>query len=123
MTAKQRATRTSDSVILDVLAYEVGFDDPREAEGKIRRRLRNHGLGPYQQSRVDLLRRFKNEIQGEIHRNKRSRYYVGSHGVYAAMEDFDVERLTQDLSASYPDLPREEIAAFVPRAIYYYFLR
>jgi hypothetical protein len=39
------------------------------------------------------------------------------------MEDFDVERLTQDLSASFPDVPREEIARFVPAAIYVYYLR
>jgi hypothetical protein len=120
---KKRPTKTADAVILDVLVYEFGFDDRIEAEGKIRRRLRYYHLGPYQQVRVDRLRRLKDEIQEEVHRHERSGYFVGRHGEYAAMEDFDVERLTQDLSASYPDVPREEIAGFVSAAIYVYYLR
>ena len=68
MTAKRRPTRSADAVTLDVLGYEFPFDDRTEAERKIRRRLRYHGLRPYRQERVNLLRRFKDEIQGEIHR-------------------------------------------------------
>jgi hypothetical protein len=120
---KKRPTKTADAVILEVLAYEFGFDDRAQAEGKIRRRLRYYGLGPYQQERIDLLRRLKDEIQSEIPRWEQSRYFVGRHGAYAAMEDFDGDRLTRDLSGSYPDLPQEEIAAFVPAAIYLYYLR
>src|SRR5262249_10379744 len=110
--------------ILEVLLYEfLEFDDRAEADGKIRRRLRYYGLGPYQRARVDLLRRLKDEVQEEIHRRERSRYFVGHHGEYSAMEDFGAERLTQDLSESYPDVPREELAAFVPAAIYLYYMR
>ena len=123
MATKKRPTKTADAVILDVLAYEFEFDDRAKAEGKIRRRLRYYGLGPYQQARIDLLRRLKDETQGELHRRERSRYFVGSHGDYAALEDFDVERLTQDLSESYPDVPRKEIAGFVPGAIWLYYMR
>jgi hypothetical protein len=123
MTPRKRPTKTADAVVLAVLAYEFWFDDRAEAEAKIRRRLRSRGLGPYQQARVDLLRRLKDEVQGEIHRRERSRYFVGRHGEYAATEDLDAERLTGDLSAAYPNVPREEIAAFVPVAIYLYYLR
>jgi hypothetical protein len=122
-TKKKQPTKTCDAVILQVLVYEFEFHAPAEAEGKIRRRLRYHGLGPYQQERIDMLRRLKNEVQTEIHRWERSRYFVGRHGEYATMEDFDGERLTQELSASYTDVTRDEIAAFVPAAIYLYHLR
>jgi hypothetical protein len=82
-----------------------------------------HGLRPYRQERVNLLRRFKDEVQSEIHRGGRSRYFVGRHGRYAAMEDFDIERMIEDFRHSYPDVPHEEIKAFLPFAIYLYYLR
>jgi hypothetical protein len=121
--ANRQSGKTADTVILEVLVYEFGFDGRAEAEGKIKRRLRSHGRGPYEQARVDLLRRLKDDVQAEIHRRERSRYFTGRHGTNAAIEDFDVERLTQALARSYPDVPREEIAAFVPTTIYLYYLR
>jgi hypothetical protein len=69
------------------------------------------------------LRRLKDEVQGEIRRGSRSRYYAGSHGEYAAMENFDVRHMTQDLAKSYPDVPGEVIEAFVLFAVYLYYLR
>jgi hypothetical protein len=123
MANKERATRSADAVILDVLGYEFALDDRAESERKIRRRLRYYGAGPHRQERVDLLRRLKDEIQGEVQRGGRSRYYVGSHGKYGAMEDFDVQRMTQDLAKSYPDAPGEVIEAFVTFAVYLYYLR
>jgi len=59
----------------------------------------------------------------EVQRGGRSRYFVGSHGKYAAMGDFDVQRKTQDLVKSYPDVSGEVIEAFVPFAVYLYYLR
>ncbi len=123
MAAKKRTTNSADAVILDVLGYEFAFDDRVEAERKIRRRLRYHGLGPYSQERVDLLRRLKDDIQSEIHRARGSRYFAGNHGKYAAPEDFDAERMIQDLAESYPNIPGEEIKRFVPIAVYLYYLR
>jgi hypothetical protein len=120
---KKPTTKSADAVILDVLGYEFAFNDPAESERKIRRRLRYHGCGPYRQERVNLLRRFKDQVQHEIHNGRESRYYVGSTGRYAAMEDFDVERLIRDLAASYPDIPAAEVAAFVPFAVYLYYMR
>jgi hypothetical protein len=123
MTAKKRATKSADAVILDVLGYEFPFDDRTEAERKMKRRLRYHGLGPYQQGRVNLLRRLKDEIQCEVHRGVRSRYFTASRRRYAAREDFDIERMIEDFSQLYPDVPHEEIKAFLPFAIYLYYLR
>lgn len=114
---------SADAVILDVLAYEFAGDAPCDTERKIRRRLRYHRLGPYQQERVDLLRRFKAEVQSEIQQGHRSCYFVGSDGPYAAMEDFDVQRMIKELAASYPNISPEQIAAFVHFAVYLYYLR
>jgi hypothetical protein len=120
---KQRTPKSADSVILDVLAYEFAVDDRTEAERKIRRRLRYHGVGPYRQERIDLLRILKDQVQREVRLGERSRYFAEGHGEYAAMEDFDVQRMTQDLAQSFPEIPVEEIATFVPFAVYLYHLR
>jgi hypothetical protein len=120
---KQRTAKSADSVILDVLAYEFAADDRTEAERKIRRRLRYHGVGPYRQERIDLLRRLKDQVQREVRHGEGSRYFAESHGEYAAMEDFDVQRMTQDLARSFPEIPGDDIAAFVPFAVYLYHLR
>jgi len=123
MTQRGQSDRTADSVALEVLAYEFDADDTAESERKIRRRLRYHGLGPYRQDRVDLLRRLKDEIQAEIHRSTRSRYYTPSQSRYAALEDFDVARMVRDYAAAFPQVPQAEIAAFVPFAVYLYHMR
>jgi hypothetical protein len=123
MKARAGPGKTADGVTLGVLAYEFDFDDRAEAERKIKRRLRYHGFGPYRQDRVDLLRRLKDEVQGEIHRSSRSRYYTGGHGRYAALEDFDVVRMVRDFAETFPQVPEAEIAAFMPFAVYLYYMR
>lgn len=120
-TYREPSETTADSVVLSVLIYE--FSDRADSERKIRRRLRYHKLGPYDQQRVDLLRRLREETLDEIMRLSASRYYTGSHGEYAAVEDFDFERMAGDLARAYPDVPEPEIRAFVPYAIVTYYVR
>jgi hypothetical protein len=123
---RKRPTKTADAVILDTLRGEFEFHDHTAAEEKIRRRLRYYRAGPYEQTRVDLLRRLKNQVRDELQRvlhGGKSRYFVAPRGAYTAMEDIDGERLTRDLCESYPKVPPEEIAAFIPGAVYYYYLR
>jgi hypothetical protein len=115
--------KTADRIALDVLAHEFDADDRAEAERQIKRRLRYHGQGPYRSERVDLVRSLKDRIQVEINRGQQSRYYVGSHGRYAVMQDFDVPRLIRDLTNAFVQVPEAEIRAFVPFAISLYYLR
>lgn len=122
MAAKKRIRKSADEVIFHVLAYEFSLNERSKAEQKIRGRLKYHGR-PYRQQRVDKLRRFKDEIQTEIFRRKRSRYFLGFHGECAAMEDFDIECMIEDFSNSYPEIPRRELKVFIPFAVYLYYLR
>jgi hypothetical protein len=122
-TQKRPTLRSADEAILDVLVWEFPFGDPKEEERKIRRRLRYHDIGPYQLERVDLLRRLVNETCREIRCEGQSRYFAGQRGEQSAVEDFDIDRLIGELSASYPDVPRDAIERFVPWAIYLHYLR
>lgn len=121
--AEKSNPNTPDKVILGVLVDEVPRIKNKESEAKIKKRLRYHKLGPYEQDRVELLRRLKNSLQEEIGRFDRSRYYLESHGRYAAMEDFDVPRMVDDFCAEFPEIERSEIEWFVPFAVFTYYLR
>jgi hypothetical protein len=121
--AKRWKPDTPEKVILGVLLYEFSSDEQQKSQAKIKRRLRYHQLGPYDQERVDVLRRLKDSLQQEISGRHRSRYYLGTHGRYAAMEDLDVARIVEDYSKAFPTIARSEIEWFVPNAVYTYYLR
>jgi hypothetical protein len=120
---KQRKPETAAEVILGVLVYEFDSHDRAEAETKIKKRLRYYKLGPYTQAEVDLLRRLKDSLQKEIGNYRESKYYMGSHGKWAAMEDFDTRRLIADYSAMFPGVSPKELEWFVPFAVFTYYLR
>jgi hypothetical protein len=114
---------TADSIILGELSYEFDFTNPTEVEQKIKKRLRYYKCGPYDQERVDLLRSLKNELQAEVLKHEKSKYYIQSTGEYAAMEDFDIHRITEDACRQFTEVPRSEIESFVQQAIFVYYLR
>jgi hypothetical protein len=112
-----------ESEALSVLASESAADDPGKANAEIKRRLRDKKLGPYEHSRIEALRAFKMALADEIHRGSSSSYFTGSHGLYANPEDFDHARLARDFTERYPGISHEAVAAFIPIAVYYYYLR
>lgn len=118
-----RRPATWEGVALDALAYEFSAADRREAEEKIKRRLRRHQLGAWDTDRVEACRKLKDELRDEIARFDASPYFTGRHGRYSEMEDFDVPRLAADLAARHPRVPLAEIEWFVPFCVFLYHLR
>ena len=143
------AQATHDSVCLDVLLLEstaaqiaeqkafmlkrftaerlqeLGGDRPtpqQESEKKIRGRLKRRGIA-FDADRVDILRRFKDELIDEVCKGKESKYYSHSDGVYADMKDFDAERMKADLAKRHPDVSAADIAAAVPYAIFVWWVK
>ncbi len=114
---------TYEEEVLRVLAFEFSRADRAEAERKIKRRLREKKLGAYDQRRIDTARAFKNEVQKELGKCQRSRFYVHPRGKYADMQDWDFDALLQHLETTHPDIPAATIGAFLPYAIYLYYLR
>ncbi len=112
-----------EEAVLSILAYEFPSDDKREAEAKIKRKLRSKKLGRYDQERIDLLRRFKEAVQTEISKWQKSKYYAASHGEFADMKDFDRGQMADEFAAEFPTIPRQTIARFVEFAVYLYYLR
>src|SRR4051794_20058412 len=82
MVQESKETDYEDAV-LSILAYEFSFTDRREIETKIKRKLRTKKFGKYDQQRIDLLRRFKDDVQTEVSRGPKSKYYTHSHGEFS----------------------------------------
>ena len=112
-----------DDAVLGILAYEFSSDDTREAEVKIRRKLRAKKLGRYDRRRIDILRRLKDEVRAEVGKGPASKYYTRPRGEFADIRDFDRDRMARELAAAFPEVPRQSIIQFIEYAIYLYYLR
>ena len=122
MTAAKNLTNYEDAV-LAVLAFEFPSTDKEITEAKIRRKLRLKKIGKYDQERVDRLRSLKDDLQIEIGKRNKSRYYLGSDGQFADLKDFDISRMTTDFVTAFPEVPKQSITEFVGYAIYLYYIR
>jgi len=120
---KTRQPPTYENEALSVLAYEFPFSDKAEAERKIKQRLRRKKFGGYDAERIEVLRQLKNELQEEIGKFEKSRFFTEFHGKYSDMRDFDVARLTAEMVERFPQVPKEEIENFVPFCVFLYYLR
>jgi len=113
-----------DFAVFGVLAYEFAGDELKEAEQKIRRKLRRQKLGAYDQQKVDVLRDLKNSLQREFGLQTKSAFYVGSNLPHVgAVQDFDQQRMTAELAARYPAVSTHDLGRMVSLAIYLYYLR
>lgn len=122
-TPEERARAAYDGEVLAVLRDEFPNDDQALTNEKIRARLREKSLGAFDAARVDTLRRLKDDLQSELSSGPRSGHFTGAHGLYANPEDFDHAELVNDYTAKYPRVSSEAIAAFIPLAVYLYYLR
>jgi len=120
--AMNKRASTYESEALSLLAYEFPFTDSTETDRKIKGRLKRKKLGAFDPERIALLRRLKNELQEEIGKFAKSRYFTEPHEEYADIRDFDVPRLTTDMSERYPQIPKIEIESFVPFCVLVYYL-
>ncbi len=121
---KKKPEPTYESEALNVLVYEFPFSDKAEAEIKIKNRLKKKKLGGYDPERIALLRRFKNELQKEIGKGEKSRYFTHRHDLrYVDMRDFNVAQLSKNMIEKYPEIPKKEIKSFVAFCVFAYYLR
>lgn len=120
---KKKKPATYEGEALAVLAFEFDFSDRAESERKIKRHLRDKKLGPYDQDRIDILRRFKDDVRKELGKCNRSQFYTGFHGKYADMLDWDFGALLHPLQKKHPNVPKKEIDSFLPHAIFLYYLK
>jgi len=119
----QTSEQTYDYICLSDLAYEFDFSDPKEAEKKIKRRLKYYKLGNYEQERVEYIRELKNDLYKEISLQSKSRYFNKSKSNYAEFTDFNVEKMKSDFLEKYNEINSSDMYGILNFAIYLYHMR
>jgi len=115
--------QTYDFICFTDLAYEFDFSEKKEAENKIKRRLKYYKLGDYNQERVDYIRQLKNDLYLEISKETKSRYFQKSKSAYADLADFNIERMVADYITKYDKVDNSELMGMINFAIYLYHMR
>lgn len=114
---------TYESEALAVIAFEFTPSRRAESERKIKRRLRDKKLGPYDKARIDTIRSFRDDVYTELSKGTRSKFWLGSHGPYADLQDWNLDGLLSHYEQEHPEIPKEAIGRFMPYAIYLYYMR
>jgi hypothetical protein len=112
-----------DSELLAVLGYEFSQSDVAVSERKIRRRLREKGLGAYDQARVDAARALKNDVQQVFDHRTSSPFHKPGADKHAAESDWNLPGLVAHLQARHSTLNPESVHGFVRWGLFYYYLK
>ena len=112
-----------DFICFSDLAYEFDFSNQKEAEKKIKRKLKYHNLAEYNQERIDYIRVLKNDLYKEIRQETKSKYYNYSKSNYAEFTDFDITRMKVDYLNKYEIINDSDMLAILNLAIYLYHMR
>jgi hypothetical protein len=127
MGMKRRPRReTIDEVVLAGLLQEYRRSDTGKTDDKIRRSLRYYGYDAERgMQRVPRLRELKNRLLEEFSQPLESSYYLRAPDTsgFAAMKDFDLLRLRDDMAEAFPSVDHGLVGGFVNHAIYLYYLR
>jgi hypothetical protein len=115
--------QTYDFICFSDLVYESDLSDKKEIEKKIKRRLKYHKLGDYQQERVDYIRNLKNDLHKEIASREQSGYFKKIPSEFAELADFNIAQMKSDYLGKYNTIKGEEMLAMLNFAIYSYHLR
>jgi hypothetical protein len=119
----ETSEQTYDYVCFGDLAYEFDFSDLKEAEKKIKRKLKYYGLGKYDQERVEYIRNLKNDLFKEIRLYDKSEYYIPTKSEFAEFTDFDYRRMKDDFLKKYNKINESDMSRILNFAIYLYYMR
>ena len=112
---KQTSKQTYDYICFSDLAYEFDSSDLKEAEKKIKRRLKYYKLDNYEQQRIEYIRELKDDLYKEISLQSKSKY--------ADFTDFNVEKMKSDYMKKYKEINSSDMYGILNFAIYLYHLR
>jgi hypothetical protein len=119
----QTMNETQAMAIFEILVNELPGEDPKRTTGKVKRKLRRAGLGPYDDGQFERVRALHDALKEEISKHERSKYYRGTPGGFAAAQHFDVETMVRDYRETHPWITEEDLGRIVSFAVYVYYLR
>jgi hypothetical protein len=119
-----RVPASFESEVLSILAFEFSTSQHAESDRRIKRRLRDKKLGPYDATRVANLRALKDDVQMEVSTGwQKSRFYKSLGGAYAALGDWRLKPFARHLARRHSQISPVAITRFLPYAIFLYYLR
>jgi hypothetical protein len=120
---EQATQQTYNLICFTDLAYEFDFSDKKEAEKKIKRRLKYYKLGDYNQERIEYIRTLKNDLYAEIALGTKSNYFQKSKSNYADLADYKFEKMKLDYLKKYTSISENDMSGILNFAIYLYHMR
>ncbi len=114
---------TYDYICFTDLIYESDYVTKEMVEKKIKRRLKYHKLGEYNQLRVDTIRKLNSELWAEIKSGSRSTYFHKTDSIYTEIGDFNIEQMVVDFCKRYTKVSSEDMRAIIGFGVYYYYSR
>lgn len=124
--AKRPMYRSADDLILCVLMYEPGTGRPEvraATAAKVKRRLRYHKLGPFDADRIERLRELKAAVNRYVGWQCDEKYMVDPGLRRGALDDYEIQRLADDLRRDFPDIEQPDIEHFIGFSIFNNYLR
>jgi hypothetical protein len=112
--------RTFASTAMAVLLQEFPFSSRSDTEATLRAKAAAYGIGPYDQSTVDRLRRLKDRLQSDARAHAWSAYAVAP---VSDLDSFDRARMVEDYAKAFPDVSHDLLASAVDQAIFWYILK
>lgn len=121
MPAKQKLTY--DFICFSNLAYEFDGYVSKTIDKKIKKQLKYHQLGDYNQERIDYIRTLKDDLKNEIGSHVQSKYYTKSNSEFTEIKDFNIEQMKVDYLKKYPKIEVNELMDILYFAVYLYHAR
>lgn len=112
-----------DCICFNCLAYEFDPTESKETERKIKNRLRYRGAGPYDQERVEYIRKLRGDLYREFAAPAESKYYSKTDSEFSTPDDFNIDIMTEDYSRIYNRIDEDDIRQMMLFAEYLYYLR
>ncbi|HNX59926.1 MAG TPA: hypothetical protein PKK43_12570 [Spirochaetota bacterium] len=120
---QKKEAMSYDCICFNCLAYEFDPTKLKETERKIKSRLRYRGAGPYDQARVEYIRRFRDDLYREFAAPAESKYYSKTDSEFSSPDDFNIEMMTEDYSCIYNLIDAGGMRQMILFAAYLYYLR
>ena len=115
--------KSNEQRALDILAYEFRNEEVKENNDKIRRNIGAKVFNSLPENWLKDLRDFKNMVMAEVSKHEKSIYYIENKDKFADMSHFKCEQMIDDYSMKFSKITKNAIEAFIPYAIYIYYLR
>lgn len=116
-------TKTAESLIFYSFFSPFNFSKINNSEIHLKLEKYDISISEHNVKMVAELWKLYNEIKIEVSKWRNSDFYIGSNKPYAALEDFDYEKMTTYFHEMHPQISRNDMESFVRKSIFQWYQR